>query len=195
MKNKKALFWSGGLTSLTTLKEILKTTDKNDVVLLCLLNKEGNELGHTGIPEEVLQLQARYLGIKLVRLYQDELSKKVLTRLSEQDYEFFCGARNGYFQDNPLLSEINITTPLMDLPYQELLADGHHRTILTSVQEADEQRFLGKELSDIKDNLNFESQLIDTFVIFDPLFRIRIPFSKNIIIEKDGHFICKIRSV
>ncbi|MEH0860691.1 MULTISPECIES: hypothetical protein [Halobacteriovorax] len=196
MKNKKVLFWSGGLTSLATLKKLLESHKKDEIILLCLLNKEGNELGHTGIPEEVLQLQARYLGLKLVRLYQDELSKKVLEKFVQQGFEFYCGSRDGHFiETTPLLNSLKVETPLKGIAYTELMEQDQSRTILTSVQNEEDQRLLGKEISDISQYLQQSNQRLDTFVIYDPLFRIRIPFSKNIVVEKDGYFICKIRSV
>lgn len=197
MKKKKVLFWSGGLSSLTVLKKLLSETAKNDIILICLLNKEGNELGYTGIPEEVLQIQAKYLGIKLVRLYQDKMSEKVLLKLKEQNFEFYCGTRDGKFLETPFLTSLDINTPLLNKSYLEILDNSHSRAILTSVEDAQDQRLLGKELIDIAPNLDLknETQKIDSFVIFDPLLRIRIPFSKNIIVEKDGHYICKIRGV
>ncbi|WP_412472274.1 hypothetical protein [Halobacteriovorax sp. RT-2-5] len=194
MENKKALFWSGGLSSLSCLKLLIKEgTSKSDIVLITLLSKEGNEVGHTGIPEEIISLQARYMGIKLVRLYNDEISSKVLNKLSEQSYNFYSGQRNDKFSKNPIIANLKINTPFLGLSYTKLLEDQINRAILTSVDREDHQRFLGKELKDIE--INFDEMDIDTFVVFDPLMRIRIPFSKNIIIEKDNHFICKIRNV
>ncbi|MGI4993737.1 hypothetical protein ACRXCV_13950 [Halobacteriovorax sp. GFR7] len=194
MKNKKALFWSGGLSSLSCLKHLIKDGNpKSEIVLITLLSKEGNEVGYTGIPEEIISLQARYMGMKLVRLYNDEMSKKVISKLSEQGYEFYSGQRNEDFAKQSILSNTNIKTPLMGSPYTKLLEDQNNRAILTSVDREDHQRFLGKELKDI--DIKFDEMDIDTFVIFDPLMRIRIPFSKNIIVQKDNHFICKIRNV
>ncbi|MFG1494175.1 hypothetical protein [Halobacteriovorax sp. ZH4_bin.1] len=194
MKNKKALFWSGGLSSLSCLKHLIKDGNpKSEIVLITLLSKEGNEVGYTGIPEEIISLQARYMGIKLVRLYNDEMSKKVISKLSEQGYEFHSGQRNEDFAKQSILSNTKIKTPLMGTSYTKLLEDQNNRAILTSVDREDHQRFLGKELKDI--DIKFDEMDIDTFVIFDPLMRIRIPFSKNIIVQKDNHFICKIRNV
>ncbi|MFG1483283.1 hypothetical protein ABMA79_01320 [Halobacteriovorax sp. HFRX-2_2] len=194
MKNKKALFWSGGLSSLSCLKHLIKDGyPKSEIVLITLLSKEGNEVGHTGIPEEIISLQARYMGMKLVRLYNDEMSNKVIKKLSEQGYEFYSGQRNEEFTKQSILADININTPFMGLAYTKFLEDQNNRTILTSVDREDHQRFLGKELKDI--DIDFNEMDIDTFVIFDPLMRIRIPFSKNIIVERDNHFICKIRNV
>ncbi|MFG1484922.1 hypothetical protein ABMA77_02575 [Halobacteriovorax sp. RZ-1] len=194
MKNKKALFWSGGLSSLNCLKHLIKDgCPKSEIVLITLLSKEGNEVGYTGIPEEIISLQARYMGMKLVRLYNDEMSNKVIKKLSEQGYEFYSGQRNEEFTKQSVLADININTPFMGLAYTKFLEDQNNRTILTSVDCEDHQRFLGKELKDI--DIDFNEMDIDTFVIFDPLMRIRIPFSKNIIVERDNHFICKIRNV
>ncbi len=194
MKNKKALFWSGGLSSLSCLKHLIKDGyPMSEIVLITLLSKEGNEVGYTGIPEEIISLQARYMGMKLVRLYNDEMSNKVIKKLSEQGYEFYSGQRNEEFTKQSILADININTPFMGLAYTKFIEDQNNRTILTSVDREDHQRFLGKELKDI--DIEFNEMDIDTFVIFDPLMRIRIPFSKNIIVERDNHFICKIRNV
>ncbi|EPZ52278.1 putative lipoprotein [Bacteriovorax sp. BAL6_X] len=194
MQNKKALFWSGGLSSLSCLKHLIKNgCSKNEIILITLLSKEANEVGYTGIPEEIISLQARYMGMKLVRLYNNELSNKVVIKLKEQGYQFYSGQRNEKFTKQLAIADININTPFMGLAYTEFLEDQNNRAILTSVDREDQQRFLGKELRDI--DIDFNEMDIDTFVIFDPLMRIRIPFSKNIIVEKDNHFICKIRNV
>lgn len=192
MKIKKVLFWSGGLSSLHALKYLLNTISKQDIILVTLLGKEGNEVGHTGIPEEIISLQAKYLGIQLIRLYDDELSEKVLNKLALQGAHFYSGCRSANFKVSST-PQLEINYPLQQSSYTEMLVTNQARAVLTSVEKHEDQRFLGKEISDI--DMNFDAQNINTFVIYDSLFRIRIPFSKNIIVEKNGNFICKIRSV
>lgn len=192
MKNKSVIFWDGGLTAIETLKIIQSSTPKEDIILVSLLNSNGNEVGLTGIPEEIISLQARFLGIKLVRLYQDELCLKVLSKFQNQGYKFYSGSRSSKL-NYECVREIKIHYPLAGKSYQELREQSQARCILTSVNSEEMQRYLGKEISDI--DLELDTYNVDTFAIYDPLFRIRIPFSKNIVVQQGDTFICKIRSV
>lgn len=88
MKEKVLFSWSGGKDSAMALREVLLDERYEVVALLTTVAEAYRRISHHGVREELLELQARSLGIPLERIYLPSTST---LPCRNEDYEALMG--------------------------------------------------------------------------------------------------------
>lgn len=69
MRTAVVMSWSGGKDSAMALHELLRTADYEVVELMATVSEEYRRVSHHGVREELLDAQARAIGIPLAKIY------------------------------------------------------------------------------------------------------------------------------
>jgi uncharacterized protein (TIGR00290 family) len=92
MRRKAAMMWSGGKDSSLALYKTLQEDKYEVCYLVSTFSMETKRLSMHGISEELIELQAKYIGIPLIKMYTNQASheayekamKKQLIELQEE---------------------------------------------------------------------------------------------------------------
>jgi len=215
-KPTRVLFcWSGGKDSVLALHQLLSDPRYEVVALLSTLAKEYGRISHHGVREELLDAQAKAIGVRLDkmylpinaphgctnRVYEEMMAKAMLTYLAE-------GVRTVAFGDIFLedlrvyrernLAEVGMTGlfPLWRHDTTRLVRDfidrGFKATLSCVDGEKLDESFAGRELDD--DMLGALPEGVDpcgengefhSFVWDGPLFRRPVPIRVGETIKRD----------
>ncbi|MDP2159640.1 MAG: ATP-binding protein, partial [Flavobacterium sp.] len=69
MKKAVALFWSGGKDAALTLHKLQQSNTYEPKVLICTINSELKKVAMHGVPERLIELQAKSIGLPLLKMY------------------------------------------------------------------------------------------------------------------------------
>lgn len=200
---KKAFFnWSGGKDSALALFKAKKSVEYTIPFLLTTVNEKYRRISMHGVREELLELQAKSVGIELLKVYMPEfcplseyekLLAKEINKLKEQDInlavfgDIFLEDLKEYREIKLKESGVKAIFPLWKQNTSDLIKefiDLGFKTIVTCVDE----RFLDKSFAGRVINETFIKDLPEdvdpcgengefhTFVFDGPDFKEPIPF-------------------
>lgn len=167
MRKVTALSWSGGKDSLMSLLALERDPEVEIAALLTTLNEEHGRIAMHGVPEALLEQQARALGLTLVTVgLPSDCDNE--TYLARTDSALAALAREGvtgvafgdlFLEDVRTFRERQVRSlglealfPIWATPTEVLarsFIDSGHRAVLTCVDtEQLDARFLGREFND-----------------------------------------------
>lgn len=205
MKQRAFFNWSGGKDSAFALFHVLSNRNLNVEYLFTTINKEYRRISMHGVREELLEIQAKSIGIELKKLYLPEYS-------SMDEYNSILNVAVKNFKDRGIghaifgdifledlrkyreqkLSEVGVEChfPLWQKDTRILINDFidlGFKTIVTSVDE----RFLDKSfagriidkqfVADLPNNVDpcGENGEFHSFVFDGPIFKEPVKFDKG----------------
>ncbi|MCP4915170.1 MAG: diphthine--ammonia ligase [Oligoflexia bacterium] len=216
---KAVLFWSGGKDSALALHRIKKENQFQIVSLITTINKNSNRVPFHGINEKQIVLQAKLLGLPLLRVY-------LPNQASNEDYESKVGGILESFKKKGItdfifgdiflkdireyrenfLSRYGLAAhfPLWESNSTDLIKEfeetGHKAVITAVLKEKLEEKYLNKELSlEYVKNLPVgvdhagENGEYHSFVYYSPYFKMRVSFSKDVGRDEGPYLVSNIR--
>lgn len=221
MKNKpKALlFWSGGKDSWLALNAVKNEGKLQIVGLICVIERESNQIKFHGIPESIVTEQARLMGLTVQRIYVhqnasnqeycqeinkilDLYSRKGINHLIFGDIHL---ADIKQFKENWLVPRgFQLHFPLWgqsSLKLAQSFFESGAKAIITSIRnDLLDTSFLAQEfnpawLSKLPSNIDpcGENGEFHTFVFFAPGFKMRVNFSKSMAKQYGPYLITEIK--
>lgn len=216
---KAVLFWSGGKDSALALHRIKKENNFQIVSLITTINKNSNRVPFHGINEKQIVLQAKLLGLPLLRVYlpdqatNEEYENKVGQILQSfkkkgiTDFIFgdiFLEDIKNYREHFLSRYELDAHFPLWGNDSTQLIQEFEetgHKAVVTAVsKEKLEERHLNKELT--LDYVNSLPEGVDhagengeyhSFVYYSPYFKMRVSFSKDVGRDEGPYLVSNIR--
>jgi uncharacterized protein (TIGR00290 family) len=213
-KMKVTISWSGGKDSALALYKILQSQKYEVVSLHTVISEENNRVGMHGIREELINEQAKSLGLPLTKLYlessashnaYEKLMKEFYQRCSENGIQavvfgdIFLEDLKKFRED--LLQPFNLKGifPLWKLDTHQLINEFIDTGFKTLLCAADAKYFSSGEMGKTIDQnfLNNLPEAVDpcgengefhTFVYDGPIFRKPITFEFGDVVKKDYSF-------
>ena len=212
MKHKTLMSWSSGKDSAWALHALQQDPEIDVVGLFCTVNKEFDRVAMHGVRLELLQRQAKSLGLSLEVLeipspcsnaeYETVMTSFV-TRAQDNAIEYFAFGDlflediRQYREDKLKDTGIKTLFPLWGIPTQQLantMIAGGLRTMIVCIDpKQTPKEFAGKEFT--SELLNALPASIDpcgengefhSFVFDGPMFNERIDIVVGDVVERDG---------
>lgn len=208
-KENIVMSWSGGKDSSYALYQLQKEGKYNVKYLLTNIFKPNKRVSMHGVPETLIKKQAESLGIPLVKLYLEEKThdeydvkmKQILLKFKEEGItkvafgDIFLEDLKEYREKR--LSEVEMTAifPLWKKKTDQLSQSFIKEGFKTHICSIDTSK-IPKNLIGVDYSFSFLNQLpkeIDpcgengefhSFCYDGPIFKYKIPFKKNKIVEK-----------
>lgn len=209
--------WSGGKDSAMALHELRQDTRYEIVALLTTVSATYRRISHHGVREELLDLQARAVGLPLDKVYLPSSSDRPCTL---EEYEAILGEKMHEYRRNGVLTvahgdiflaelrarrEQNLAKigmsalfPLWGRDTRELLRsfeDRGFRAYITCAESVLGPGFAGRLLDksflvDLPDGVDpcGEYGEYHSFVFDGPIFRHPVLLSLGAIVKRDGRF-------
>ncbi|MDH5765067.1 MAG: adenine nucleotide alpha hydrolase [Gammaproteobacteria bacterium] len=212
MKNKVLMSWSSGKDSAWALYQLQQNNEVDVVGLFCTVNKEFDRVAMHGVRLELLQKQAKSVGLPLEII-------EIPNPCSNAEYEkimgeFVVGAKNNdikYFAFGDLFLEdirnyreeklkgsgIKALFPIWGMPTEKLAGEmigAGLRTIITCIDPCKvPEEYAGREfnqdfLMSLPENIDpcGEHGEFHSFVFDGPMFKEKIAISVGEIVNRDG---------
>lgn len=210
MKEKLVFNWSGGKDSALCLYKLLQSNEYDIISLLTSVNEKYQRISMHGVRVELLELQAKNIGIPLVKVLipemptmelYEQIMSDTLNGLSEKGATV-CAFGDIFLEDLRTYRENKLSTlnykaifPLWKRPTHELIhefIDLGFKTIVTCVNE----KYLNKSfagriidndfLKDLPKNVDpcGENGEFHTFVFEAPYFKQPIPIEKGEVVYR-----------
>ena len=204
--------WSGGKDSALALFEVLQNTDKMNIEsLITTVNRENGRISMHGVREELLDLQAKSIGLPLkkVLLPQMPTMEEYNAQMKAMLMEYVnAGVSRSIFGDifledlrkyrDEKLMEVGMSGlyPLWKMDTKKIMKRfiklGFKSVVVCVNSSVLDQSFLGRELNnsfiqDLPENVDVcgENGEYHTFVYDGPIFKAPISFNKGKTVFKD----------
>lgn len=220
MKAKKIIFsYSGGKDSIYALYKLLKNPDYEVVRLFSTLSKEYKRVSFHGFSEEILDAQARAMGLAIDKIFIsksdtiDEYAQKLESYLLESKNKGINLVAYGdiFLEDLKAfriksLAKVNMSPvfPIWGTGTKENILDFidlGFKAVLTCIDtNVLDESFLGREIdegfiADLPDNVDVcgENGEYHTFVYDSPIFKMPILFEKGEIKRRENYLYMEVR--
>lgn len=221
MKSKTLMSWSSGKDSAWALHTLQQDPAIDLVGLFCTVNKEFDRVAMHGVRVELLQEQAKSIGLPLEIIEipypcsnadYEEIMSQFVERSKIDNIEFFAFGDlfledlRKYREDKLEGSGIRAIFPIWGLPTdklsREMIVSGL-RTVITCIDpKQTPKEFVGKEFDDsFLDSLPEtvdpcgENGEFHSFVFDGPMFENKIEISLGDIVDRDGFIFADILPV
>ena len=208
-KEDIVMSWSGGKDSSYALHQILKEGKYKVKYLLTNIFKPNKRVSMHGVPEELIEAQAKSLGIPLIKLYTEEKThdeydikmKEVLLKFKAEGIhkvafgDIFLEDLKAYRESRLLEVKMTAIFPLWKKDTKELAQNFINEGFKTHICSIDSSKipmnligvdyntsflsFLPQEIDPCGENGEFHSFCYD-----GPIYNTPILFKKNMIVEK-----------
>jgi len=209
---KKAIFnWSGGKDSALSLYHCLNDKDIRIKYLLTTLSGQYKRISMHGVRKELLQLQAKNIGIELKEIYlpelasleiYDEIMKKAFDRFKEEGIgysifgDIFLEDLRKYREDRLTAIPMKGLFPLWKRPSTEIIKEfiglGFKTVIVCVDNKYLDKSFAGRVidedfLNDLPKNVDpcGENGEFHTFVFDGPIFKNKIDYELGEVVHRE----------
>ena len=214
MKTRAIVCWSGGKDSALALYEIQKAGSYEITALLTTLTEEYDRVSMHGVRRELIERQAKLLGLPLEKVYLSKDSSngeyeakmaEMLSKYCRKGVEtvafgdIFLADLRRYREENLSKAGMKAVFPLWGRDTSELagmfVGEGFKGVVTCVDSQFLDRRYVGRFfderfLAQLPQDVDHcgENGEFHSFVYDGPIFRGRIPFRRGEIVLRENHF-------